>query len=76
LLPELRRRGKCCTKAGYRIIRLVFDGNYACRRALLSDCEANEEVICRPVDILEAPGGRLFMSDDYAGAAHTIAKTP
>jgi hypothetical protein len=24
-------------------------------------------VICRPVDVLEGPDGRLFVSDDYAG---------
>ena len=42
----------------------------------LTGCQANEEVICRPVDILEAPDGRLFVSDDYAGAVYTITKTP
>ena len=40
-----------------------------------SGCEEDEEVICRPVDVLEAPDGRLFVSDDYAGAIYTIAKT-
>jgi glucose/arabinose dehydrogenase len=42
----------------------------------LSGCELHDEVICRPVDILEAPDGRLFVSDDYAGAVYVIAKTP
>jgi len=63
-------------KAGYRIIRLVFDGNSVREKVFLSGCEVNEEVICRPVDIFEAPDGRLFVSDDYAGAVYTIAKTP
>ena len=63
-------------KAGYRIIRLVFEGSAAREEVFLSGCEVNGEVICRPVDILEAPNGRLFVSDDYAGAVYTITKTP
>ena len=63
-------------KAGYRIIRLVFEGQTAREEVFLSGCEVNGEVICRPVDILEAPDGRLLVSDDYAGAVYTISKTP
>ncbi len=63
-------------KAGYRIIRLVFDQNSAREEVFLSGCEVEGEVICRPVDILEAPDGRLLVSDDYAGAVYTISKTP
>ena len=61
-------------KSGYRIIRLVFDGDKAREEVFFTGCEENDEVICRPVDILEAPDGRLFVSDDYAGAIYTIAK--
>jgi glucose/arabinose dehydrogenase len=63
-------------KAGYRIIRLVFDGDSVREEVFLSGCEVNGEVICRPVDILEAQDGRLFVSDDYAGAVYAITKTP
>lgn len=63
-------------KAGYRIIRLVFEGSAAREEAFLSGCEANGEVICRPVDILEGPDGQLFVSDDYAGAIYSIARIP
>ncbi len=63
-------------KSGYRIIRLVFEGQGTREEVFLTGCQANEEVICRPVDILEAPDGRLFVSDDYAGAIYTITKTP
>jgi glucose/arabinose dehydrogenase len=63
-------------KAGYRIIRLIFEGDKAREEVFLTGCQANEEVICRPVDILEAPDGRLYVSDDYAGAIYTITKTP
>ncbi len=67
-------RGTGREKAGYRIIRLVFEGNSAREEVFLSGCEVNGEVICRPVDILEAPDGRLFVSDDYAGAVYTISQ--
>ena len=63
-------------KAGYRIVRLVFDGDSVREEVFLGGCEVNGEVICRPVDILEAPDGRLYVSDDYAGAVYTITKTP
>ncbi len=63
-------------KAGYRIIRLVFEGSAAREEVFLSGCEANGEVICRPVDILEGPDGQLFVSDDYAGAIYSIARIP
>jgi glucose/arabinose dehydrogenase len=63
-------------KSGYRIIRLVFEGQGAREEVFLTGCQANEEVICRPVDILEAPDGRLYVTDDYAGAIYSIAKVP
>jgi glucose/arabinose dehydrogenase len=53
-----------------------FEGDSPREEVFLTGCQANEEVICRPVDILEAPDGRLFVSDDYAGAIYAIAKTP
>jgi glucose/arabinose dehydrogenase len=62
-------------KSGYRIIRLIFEGQGVREEVFLSGCEEDEEVICRPDDVLEAPDGRLFVSDDYAGAIYTIAKT-
>ena len=63
-------------KSGYRIIRLVFEGDSVREEVFLDGCEANEEVICRPVDILETPDGRLYVTDDYAGAIYSIAKVP
>ena len=63
-------------KSGYRIIRLVFEGDSIREEVFMTGCQVNEEVICRPVDILEAPDGRLFVSDDYAGAIYTITKVP
>lgn len=63
-------------KAGYRIVRLIFGSDSVREEVFLRGCEVNGEVICRPVDILEAPDGRLFVSDDYAGAVYTITKSP
>ena len=63
-------------KAGYRIVRLMFDGQSIREEVFLSGCEVNEDVICRPVDIVEAPDGSLYVSDDYAGAVYRIAKMP
>ena len=63
-------------KSGYRIIRLVFDGDKAREEVFLTGCEENDEVICRPVDTLEAPDGGLYVTDDYAGAIYSVAKVP
>jgi glucose/arabinose dehydrogenase len=38
----------------------------------MTGCVKNEKVACRPVDILEAPDGTIFVSDDYAGAIYRI----
>jgi glucose/arabinose dehydrogenase len=35
----------------------------------------NEDVICRPVDILEAPDGSLYVTDDYTGAIYRITRS-
>ena len=63
-------------KSGYRIIRLIFERDSAREEVFLEGCQANEEVICRPVDILETPDGRLYVTDDYAGSIYSIAKVP
>ena len=63
-------------KVGYRIIRLVFAGESIREEVFLTGCELHDEVICRLVDILEAPDGGLFVSDDYAGAIYRITKAP
>ena len=62
-------------KAGYRIVRLVFDGATVREEAFLEGCEVDEEVICRPVDVIEAGDGSLYVSDDYAGAIYRIARS-
>ncbi len=61
-------------KAGYRIIRLDFSATPPSESVFLSGCEEKDDVICRPVDILEAPDGSLLVTDDYAGVVYRIAK--
>jgi len=63
-------------KSGYRIVRLTFEGDKIREEVFLSGCEKDEDVICRPVDILETPEGNLFVTDDFAGAIYRITKLP
>ncbi len=61
-------------KSGYRIVRLSFQGSSIGEEVFMSGCELADEVICRPVDILEAADGSLYVTDDYAGAIYRIAR--
>lgn len=61
-------------KSGYRIVQLAFDAGNISETVFLSGCQQGEEVICRPVGILEAPDGSLLVTDDYAGAAYLITR--
>ncbi len=62
-------------KSGYRIMRLMFDGETITEQSFLTGCEMKGEVICRPVGILEAGDGSLYVSDDYAGSVYKISKS-
>lgn len=61
-------------KSGYRIVRLSFQGSSIREEVFMSGCEMADEVICRPVDILETTDGSLYVTDDYAGAIYRIAQ--
>lgn len=63
-------------KSGYRVVRLDFEGAAIREQMFLDGCVLDEEVICRPVDVLEAPDGAIYVSDDYAGAVYRVAKGP
>lgn len=62
-------------KVGYRIVRLAIEGGKVTETVFLSGCQQGDDVICRPVGILEAPDGSLFVSDDYMGAIYHITKS-
>lgn len=63
-------------KSGYRIVRLIFEGSQITEEIFMSGCELDDDVICRPVDILETTDGTLFVTDDFAGAIYRITKLP
>ena len=70
-LLACRRQGRLL---GYAILKLIWkeDGTIS-DEPFMTGCVKNEKVACRPVDILEAPDGTIFVSDDYAGAIYRIA---
>jgi glucose/arabinose dehydrogenase len=60
-------------KSGYKVVALKFeDGGEIRETDFAVGFEQNEDVIGRPVDVLEGPDGELFVSDDYAGAIYRI----
>ncbi len=60
-------------KSGYKVVALQFDEGGAIRETDFAvGFEENEDVIGRPVDVLEGPDGELFVSDDYAGGVYRI----
>jgi glucose/arabinose dehydrogenase len=63
-------------KAGYRIISLAIATPGQAPTLFLTGCLEGDDVICRPVDIIEARDGSFYVSDDYAGAVYRIARTP
>lgn len=62
-------------KSGYQVVSLHFgeDGKIT-ERPFLTGFMEDEDVVGRPVDIVEAPDGTLFVSDDYGGALWRITR--
>lgn len=59
-------------KIGYEIVRLRFTGDGIKSEQWLSGFEQDEDVIGRPVDIVEREDGAIFITDDYAGAIYLL----
>ena len=59
-------------KVGYRVVSLHWDGGTITQRAFAEGFEKDDDVIGRPVDIIDAPDGTLYISDDYAGAIYRV----
>lgn len=61
------------SKIGYRLVSMHWyrDGSIA-RKPFLTGFEKKGKVIGRPVDIIEAPDGTLFVTDDYLGGIWRI----
>ncbi len=63
-------------KVGYEIISLHWDSDgKIMQKSFLKGFEKNDDVIGRPVDVLEAPDGTLYVTDDLAGAIYRIIQT-
>jgi len=61
-------------KVGYKIVALQFDSkNDIIESDFITGFEVNGNVIGRPVDIVEAPGGSLYISDDFTGSIYKVS---
>jgi glucose/arabinose dehydrogenase len=60
-------------KSGYKVVSLHWsaDGTIA-ERDFLVGFEENENVIGRPVDVVEGADGTIYVSDDYASAVYWV----
>lgn len=61
-------------KSGYKVVVLEWPpaGGEIRESDFATGFELDEDVIGRPVDVLEGPDGALYISDDYAGAIYRV----
>ena len=58
---------------GYKVVLLSWDEQGMISESdFLSGFERDGQVIGRPVDVVEATDGSIFVSDDYAGAIYRL----
>ncbi len=63
-------------KSGYRVVALEWQAGGAVRETdFVVGFELEEDVIGRPVDVLEGPEGALYITDDFAGAVYRVTYT-
>jgi glucose/arabinose dehydrogenase len=61
-------------KDGYKVVRLSWDtGGNITQRDFMTGFLINDNVIGRPVDIVEAPDGSIYVSDDFNGSVYRLA---
>jgi glucose/arabinose dehydrogenase len=60
-------------KDGYKVVSLHWrsDGSIE-ERDFMTGFERDDDVIGRPVDVIEGPDGAIYVSDDYAGSIYRI----
>jgi glucose/arabinose dehydrogenase len=62
--------------SGYKVVSLHWDANGEIEeRDFMTGFNLDDDIIGRPVDIIEGPDGSFYLSDDYAGAIYRIAPT-
>ncbi len=61
---------------GYKIVRHKFDeqGNYSGVEDLITGWLSGRNALGRPVDILEGPDGKIYISDDKAGVIYLLER--
>ena len=60
-------------KSGYKVVSLHWgDDGAIAERDFLVGFEQNENVIGRPVDVVETRDGTIYVSDDYASAVYWV----
>jgi glucose/arabinose dehydrogenase len=60
-------------KQGYEVVSLHFDeAGKISERKFITGFEMNEDVIGRPVDVVEGADGAIYISDDYTGSVYRV----
>lgn len=61
---------------GYKVVRYKFDaaGNPAAPEDFLTGWLSDGSTLGRPVDILAAPDGKIYISDDHAGVIYLVER--
>jgi glucose/arabinose dehydrogenase len=65
------------TPAGYAVVALDFaDDGRITERPFLDGFRGAAGLIGRPVDVVEAGDGAIYVSDDYAGVIYRLRAVP
>ncbi len=60
-------------KSGYRVVSLHWrDDGTIIERDFMTGYEADEDVIGRPVDVIQGPDGAIYISDDLTGSVYRV----
>ncbi|MGH8548330.1 MAG: PQQ-dependent sugar dehydrogenase [Methylococcales bacterium] len=61
------------TKAGYAVVSLHFDSQgRITQRPFITGFEKDDDVIGRPVDVIEGADGSIYISDDFNGSIYKV----
>ncbi len=64
------------SRSGYQVVSLHWDGDgNITERPFLTGFEVDEDVVGRPVDVVEAPDGTIYVSDDLSGVIWRVVHT-
>ena len=62
-------------KVGYRVVALTWEKDGSIREEVFMEgCLDGQNVLCRPVDVIEASDGTVYVSDDTANAIYAISR--